>query len=128
MRQPGLYVAGQWKLELNVWRFVAWILNAIAHALLVFFLPLPVLGVTSFGPRCQSFATATDRLCVCLWRQIWASNGRTDGIYVFGTTVYSCLLLLMMYKVGLETRYVPHVCVRDTLWRKLMLMTLLVCT
>ena len=39
LRNPALYVRGQWNLDLNLKTFAMWILNAFAHALIVFFLP-----------------------------------------------------------------------------------------
>ena len=88
MRNPALYVSGPWKLDLNVWRFLIWIINAIGHAMVAFFLPRST------------------------FLQTWASDGQVDGLYVHGTTIYSCLLMTMNYKVGLETRWVASTCGR----------------
>ena len=62
--------------------------NAIGHAMVAFFLPRST------------------------FLQTWASDGQVDGLYVHGTTIYSCLLMTMNYKVGLETRWVASTCGR----------------
>ena len=82
MKNPALYVSGPWRLDLNVWRFLIWIINAIGHAMITYFLPIQTM------------------------LQSWSSNGEMDGLYVQGTTIYSCLLMTMNYKVALETRCV----------------------
>lgn len=79
LANPALYISGQWKRDLNVKRFVQWILNAFVHAILVFFLPLSTLT------------------CV------WDPDGSSDGLNVLGTAIYSCLLMVMNYKVALIT-------------------------
>jgi len=81
MRNPALYVSGPWRLDLNVWRFMIWIINAIGHGLIAYFLPLNCLLPS------------------------WSEGGEMDGLYVKGTTIYSCLLMAMNYKVALETRF-----------------------
>ncbi len=43
LRNPALYVRGQWNLDLNLRTFALWIGNAFVHALIVFFLPLNML-------------------------------------------------------------------------------------
>ena len=43
LRNPALYVRGQWNLDLNLRTFALWIANAFVHALIVFFLPLTML-------------------------------------------------------------------------------------
>ena len=56
-------------------------------------------------------------MCVCVCVQTsWATNGEMDGVYVFGTTVFTSLLLLTTYKVLIIAQYAAcasssHVCV-----------------
>ena len=38
--------------------------------------------------------------------QVWDPNGKSDGLYVIGTTIYTCLLLTMQAKVALLAQYV----------------------
>ncbi len=77
LRNPALYVRGQWNLDLNLRTFAMWIVNAFVHAFIVFFLP------------------------ITLRDEGWGDDGQTDGLYVIGTTIYTCLLLTMVYKVAL---------------------------
>lgn len=55
-----------------------WVCQAVLDSLTVFFLPM------------AAYKDATT---------VWAERGYSDGIYVFGTTVYAGLILAMMMKV-----------------------------
>ena len=55
-----------------------WVCQAILDSLVIYFMPL-----TAY----QNPVT------------VWAHRGYGDGLYVFGTTVYACLLMAMMLKV-----------------------------
>lgn len=55
-----------------------WVIQALLDSLVVFFLPLKAYEEPE---------------------TVWAKRGFGDGIYVFGTTVYSCLIMAMMLKV-----------------------------
>eukprot|EP01029_Cantina_marsupialis_P021352 TRINITY_DN50_c0_g4_i1.p1 TRINITY_DN50_c0_g4~~TRINITY_DN50_c0_g4_i1.p1 ORF type:complete len:255 (-),score=95.18 TRINITY_DN50_c0_g4_i1:112-876(-) len=66
---------------LNGRRFVQWILNAILHASIVFFVPLAVA-----------------------MSSIWDTEGQSDGWMIVGSTTFACLLVAVQYKVALVTR------------------------
>ncbi len=59
-----------------------WLLQAVIDSLLIFCVPL----------------IAYDRAA-----STWSSRGYTDGLYVFGTLVYSCLIMVMLVKVATIT-------------------------
>ncbi|CAN0490111.1 unnamed protein product, partial [Discosporangium mesarthrocarpum] len=52
-------------------------IQAILDSLIMFFLP--------FGAYSDA-------------RTLWAERGYADGLFVFGTTAYSCLIVAMMYR------------------------------
>jgi len=80
LAHPEVYVSGRLNLNLNVRRLLSWIGSALVHGSLVFWVPF-----MAYAYGC------------------WAENGRTDGLYVFGTTVYTAMILAMNWRVCLET-------------------------
>lgn len=69
-----------------------WVFQALVDSLVVFFLPLNAYD--------DPFT-------------VWAKRGYADGLYVFGTTVYSCLIMAMMLKAFNVTMVRP---VHTRLW------------
>lgn len=77
-----LYQIGRENMDLNVRQATRWIVQAIADSLIIFFLPVAAYGGSG---------------------AIFSDKGQQDGLYVFGTTVYTCLIVSMMFKVSTMT-------------------------
>ncbi len=77
-----LYYTGIRQSDLNVPVTIMWLLQAVIDSLLVFYVPL----------FAYDHAAPT-----------WSSRGYTDGLSVFGTLVYSCLIMVMLVKVATIT-------------------------
>jgi hypothetical protein len=67
LRNPALYVRGQWNLDLNVKRFVQWIFNAALHAIIGFFLCYGVIQAVRMLPP---------SVRVCVWHIVLALLNR----------------------------------------------------
>ncbi|KNC54448.1 uncharacterized protein AMSG_10443 [Thecamonas trahens ATCC 50062] len=78
---PELYFDGQNKKEFNVKLFVLWIANAIFHSAVIFF---GVRGV-------YSGTTA-------------AADGQHSGVFLLGSVVFTCVVLVVTGKLALEIR------------------------
>jgi phospholipid-translocating P-type ATPase (flippase) len=74
-----LYGVGIRNEDLGTKVATRWLIQSILDALLIFYLPM------------AAYSGSFD---------VWAERGYSDGIYVFGTTVYSCMILVMMLKVA----------------------------
>ncbi|PRP77783.1 putative phospholipid-transporting ATPase IA [Planoprotostelium fungivorum] len=68
-------------LKFNNWTFWSWIVNAVFHSLLAFFIPY--------------FAMRHD---------VIEANGQNLGLWGFGSVVFSCAVLIVSLKLALETR------------------------
>lgn len=55
-----------------------WVIQAILDSLVIFFLPLAAYQLPT---------------------TVWAERGYSEGLFVYGTTVYACLIMAMMMKV-----------------------------
>ncbi len=75
-----VYMSGRDHMDMNVRLMAQWFLQAVLDSVLLF--------------------------CICLFanggpRGVWGgADGDTVDLYIFGTTVYSCMFLAMMYKVA----------------------------
>ncbi|CAM9416596.1 unnamed protein product [Phaeothamnion confervicola] len=74
-----LYIVGRANMDMNLLVMIRWVVKAFIDSILVFFLPYAAYS----HPR-----------------SVWAERGYEDGLYVFGTTVYSVLVLSMLFKVA----------------------------
>jgi phospholipid-transporting ATPase len=81
LAHPSLYKVGQDKLDLNLFKIAGMLLNCVWHSLVISAVPY------------------------FLFRATGAGDGRTDGLYVFGTTVNVCCMLVVNIKSGLMTSY-----------------------
>ena len=95
LAHPAVYTQGRLFWDLNGSRMAVWLLKAIAHSLIVFWLPY---GVFSGG-------RASANLDGDSWAGGSASsgNGMSDGMAVAGLATFSSLVWAMQVKVGLET-------------------------
>ncbi|KAG5185933.1 hypothetical protein JKP88DRAFT_310634 [Tribonema minus] len=75
---PRLYRVGTHNLDLNVRVTVLWMAQAVLDSVLIFFIPVAAYGGSE---------------------AVFSAAGHHDGLYVFGTTVYSALVLCMLLKV-----------------------------
>lgn len=77
LAHPVVYESGRVNMLLSMRKMSQWILHAIVHACIVYFVPY------------------------FTWRTAgtWASNGQVSGLYCFGLTVYTCLIFAMNWKV-----------------------------
>mmetsp|Transcript_24661 Transcript_24661/g.79372 ORF Transcript_24661/g.79372 Transcript_24661/m.79372 type:complete len:887 (-) Transcript_24661:131-2791(-) len=76
-RIPGLYMEGPAKRHLNVPRFVEWIVLALVHGAIVYFVPR------------EGFVSS------------WASDGKEDGLMVAGTAVFMALFMVTQFKCAM---------------------------
>ena len=79
MQQPKLYMATQRGQFFNNRVFWKWMGNAIVHSLVLYFVPM----------------MAYERGVI--WR-----NGGSGGYLVLGNIVYSCVMITVSFKAGLE--------------------------
>jgi len=87
-----LYVSGRDRLDLNIYMILAEIAQAVLDAFIIFAIPY-------YAYR-QPF-------------DIWSHDGHTEGIWVFGTTVYTILVIAMFYRIVILTytwTYITHLC------------------
>lgn len=82
MAHPELYASGRMDLNLNGTKMRQRVLQALLHSIAIFGLPA---AAAQFG--------------------IWGDHdGFTGtGVWIFGTSVYSCLICVMQYKIAFET-------------------------
>ena len=80
MNNPSLYKETQKGLFFNNKVFWKWIINAIIHSMILFWLPMKAF---EYG-------------------MIW-DNGKTGDYLTLGNTVYSCVVLTVCLKAGMET-------------------------
>eukprot|EP00612_Vaucheria_litorea_P000984 CAMPEP_0171460920 /NCGR_PEP_ID=MMETSP0945-20130129/5593_1 /TAXON_ID=109269 /ORGANISM="Vaucheria litorea, Strain CCMP2940" /LENGTH=1196 /DNA_ID=CAMNT_0011987199 /DNA_START=242 /DNA_END=3832 /DNA_ORIENTATION=+ len=75
---PRLYHLGQKNSDLNIHITCMWLIQAVLDSILIFFLPMAAYGGAE---------------------SLFSSNGKQDGLYTFGTTVYTVLVVSMLFKV-----------------------------
>lgn len=73
LRFHKVYMSGRERMDLNIGTLASWMSQGVVDAILIYFLTFCVIGTSS------------------------------DGMYIFGTTCYSCLILGMMYRAGSAT-------------------------
>ncbi|GMI06729.1 hypothetical protein TrLO_g8035 [Triparma laevis f. longispina] len=73
LRFHKVYMSGRERMDLNVPSLASWMSQGVVDAILIYFLTFCVIGMSS------------------------------DGMYIFGTTCYSALILSMMYRAGSAT-------------------------
>mmetsp|Transcript_6325 Transcript_6325/g.8296 ORF Transcript_6325/g.8296 Transcript_6325/m.8296 type:complete len:1313 (-) Transcript_6325:328-4266(-) len=79
---PNLYMSGRENMDMSLKIMSGWLVQGILESIITFFL-------------CWS--------CYHFTGGVFAERGYGDGIWVFGTTVYSCLIIGMLFKVALMT-------------------------
>ncbi|ORX91371.1 phospholipid-transporting ATPase [Basidiobolus meristosporus CBS 931.73] len=79
-RYPEMYKLGQSKEFFNVRTFWCWTMNAFYHSLLLYFLTMGIF-----------------------WNDTILKNGEIGGQWVFGTTLYTAVLLTVLLKAALIT-------------------------
>lgn len=81
MKWKWVYMSGRDHMDLNVRLMLQWFVQALIDSVLLFCICLFAYG----GPR-----------------GVWAGSaaGSIADMYIFGTTVYSCMFVAMMYKVA----------------------------
>jgi phospholipid-translocating P-type ATPase (flippase) len=87
-----LYVSGRDRLDLNIYMILAEIAQAVIDAFIIFAIPY------------YAYKQPAD---------IWSKDGHTEGIWVFGTTVYTILVTAMFYRILILTctwTYITHLC------------------
>lgn len=87
-----LYVSGRRNLDLNIGVIIIDMLQALVEAGITFGIPY---------------------WCYIYPADVWGSAGYNDGIWVFGTTVYTVLVISMFLRAAMLTytwTYVTHVC------------------
>jgi len=87
-----LYVSGRDRLDLNIYMILAEIAQAVLDAFIIFSIPY------------YAYKQPAD---------IWSNDGHTEGIWVFGTTVYTILVIAMFYRIVILTytwTYITHLC------------------
>ncbi len=77
-----LYRIGIQHSDLNVPVMILWVLQSLGDSLLILLIPMGAYDSSS---------------------SVWSERGYTDGLFVFGTLVYSCLIMVMMLKVATLT-------------------------
>ena len=82
MRYPPLYLKGIRNGSFNGPLLFRWLSLAVLHSVVLFFVPVTVIG-----------------------DDIMHSDGQAHGIWLLGTVCYSCAVVIMAFKVGLETHY-----------------------
>jgi len=99
-----LYVSGREGLDMNVFVLLKEMLQAIVDATIVFFVPYFCYSDPAdvwSGPLPLTSALSS------------ADSGKTAGIWVFGTTVFTALLLSMFLRAAMLTytwTYITHAC------------------
>ena len=73
LRFNKVYMSGKDRMDLNIPTLTSWMVQGVLDAIVIFFLTYCVVGFTA------------------------------DGLYIFGTTCYSCLILSMMYRAASST-------------------------
>jgi phospholipid-translocating P-type ATPase (flippase) len=73
VKHPELYKTGMCNFDLNQWKMLEAVFLSIVHSLIVALFPL--LAWNSFD------------------------DGVTNGVYVYGTLVYTCLIMAMFYRI-----------------------------
>lgn len=81
-RYPQVYMRGSKRLLFNLQVMAKWVLNAVVHSIVVFFLAISVLS-----------------------NDISSPDGQTHGIWGLGTTINGCMVLLVNYKIALESQH-----------------------
>jgi len=82
LEHPSVYASGLYYMDLNVRQMLLWIIKAVCHSGIVFWLP--------YG-------------CYSLIEGSWSSSGYGDGIGVIGFTTFSCLVWGMTFEVSVQT-------------------------
>ena len=77
LQHPQVYESGRKNMYLSVRKMAQWICHAIIHGLIIFFIPL--------------FAF--------LYGAAWSPDGKSDGLYVAGLAIYTCMIFAMHWKV-----------------------------
>eukprot|EP01118_Nematostelium_gracile_P019227 TRINITY_DN8839_c0_g1_i2.p1 TRINITY_DN8839_c0_g1~~TRINITY_DN8839_c0_g1_i2.p1 ORF type:complete len:1148 (-),score=269.15 TRINITY_DN8839_c0_g1_i2:58-3234(-) len=78
---PELYKTGQRRYHFNFVKFWGWIANAIFQAALIF-------GLT----------------WACAGHEVFHQNGQTLGLWAHGTLTYTCIIVVINFKLAMETR------------------------
>eukprot|EP01048_Picozoa_sp_COSAG05_P005596 COSAG05_NODE_336_length_11205_cov_4.160544_6_plen_266_part_00 len=82
LANPKVYRVGQEKMDLNMGKVTKMLLNSMWHASVIYAVPAGLFwGTTITDPK-----------------------GRSDGIYIFGTAINACLMLVVTAKAMLMTR------------------------
>jgi len=87
-----LYVSGRRNLDLNVGVIVTEMLQALLDTTITFGIPY---------------------YCYLYPADVWGDSGYNDGIWVFGTTVYTVLVISMFLRAAMLTytwTYITHIC------------------
>jgi hypothetical protein len=90
------YVSGRKRLDLNLKTILLHIAQASVDALIIFFIPY------------YCYSGSYD-----VWGNIDDETGKSEGLWVFGTTVYTCLVVSMFFRLALLTNtwtWISHFC------------------
>ncbi|CAM9846662.1 unnamed protein product, partial [Heterosigma akashiwo] len=79
---PSLYMSGRENMDMSLKIMGGWLFQGLVESICLFFI--------AYG-------------CAHIPVMIWGSDGYDDGLWVFGTTVYSCLIFGMLMKCGFLT-------------------------
>jgi phospholipid-transporting ATPase len=81
LEKPDVYETGRLNLHLNRWKMLQYIVNACAHGLIIFLVCW------------MSFFVSTDM----------GNNNGLDSLFVFGTCIYTIMIVVLNLKVAQET-------------------------
>jgi magnesium-transporting ATPase (P-type)/class 3 adenylate cyclase len=83
LANPHVYVHGQRHREFNIPKMAIWVANAFVHSAVIY--------IVSYYVFDESFGIGTD--------------GRTTDLFLMGTMINMCTVLVVNYKIALETHY-----------------------
>jgi len=80
LKYPYLYLTGMWKRDFGLRRMLLWILNGVLHAVIVYFICRQVF-----------------------WDAVVSPYGDDEALFVYGTIVYLCLFLVVLFKLAIHS-------------------------
>ena len=97
LRFQQLYYVGKEHVDLNVLVMVENFIQAALDATVIYFLSLGTFN----GPSLAGDTPGAGRLAASPPGSVWNESGQSDGLYVFGTAVFSYMVAAMLIKVSL---------------------------
>ena len=86
-----LYLSGRLRTDLNVNVVLAQLAQAVVDAVIIYGMPY------------YAYSEVAD---------VWSSSGKNEGLWIFGTVVYTCLVIAMFARIALLTdtwTYLTHI-------------------